>query len=215
MISIGAQRGRPGVGLTFVGLDGVERMLGVVAQAFDDAAVKLALQGVIRETPCPGLNVPVVDKKYTLEQHARDLFANEGTSEYSNRKWTRYGNEPRYEAYKTGRRAGSKVGTWEGSRNPLERTLTDRNDPEHIESVYAGAGGFRMEWGSARHYARTFDEGGPVQRWDNVPQPARALRPVDSAELAFRAAKGMQRVLVGRLNLSGGEAGRRLPRVTL
>ena len=216
----------PMVGLEFQGMDGVQRMLGIVATAFDDAAVTLAMQGVIRPTPCPGLSVPCVDAEYTLEEHAKQMFATEGTSQYNNRRWTRYGNEPRYEAYKTGRRAGGKVGTWEGSRNPLSRTLTDKNDPDHIERVGRGvvgmgsAGGIGLEWGSTRWYAKAFDEGGPIQRWDNVEQPARPMRPVDSAELAFRAAKSMQRVLVGRINLARTDsldspAGQLIPRVTL
>ena len=204
------------MGLVFEGLDGVERMIGIVASVFDEDAHRLVMNGMIRETDCPGLNVPVVDKPQTMEQHWIDQFETEGKSAYNAEPWTRYGNEPKYERYKLALDAGNKVGTWDGSAFPLEETLTWRESADHIERIEVTSTGARFEVGSARHYARDFSDGGRMQRWDGVLTPARTLRPVNTDKGNLAMAKGYQRVLVGRLYLDGAKnPGKSIPRITL
>jgi len=205
-----------GAGLQFEGMDGLMRMVGIMEGAFDADAHRLVMEGMIRETDCPGLSVPVVDKELTMEQHWVSQFETEGTSAYNPTAWTRYGREPRYASYKQAQGGGGKVGTWDGSAFPLSETLIDKQSPEHVEQIVVTATGAYFEVGSSRHYARDYSEGGRIQRWDGVDAPARTLRPVNTDKAAMACAKGYQRVLVGRLYLDGAKnPGASIPRVTL
>lgn len=179
-----------------LGLDGVQRALGIMADAIGDAEMRRFQEGVIRPIPLTGTSEPIVRKGFTLEEQAVDAFANEGRTKLLG-GWEAYGSEPRYEEYKAERDAGGKVGTWAGSSNPLSSTFL-RGSADHIEDVTSD--GFR--WGSARYYAGHFHDG-QYQPWDDVQAPARPIVVIDE-RFAREVARGLQRLVVYEVRAKGG-----------
>ena len=192
------------------GFDGLDRALGVLADSLSPRETAEAMEAFIRETRSAGLTVPLVEREFTLEGHAEDLFDSEGKSAYNRKPWVGYENEPKYAAYKEARGAGSKIGTWLGSQSPLSRTLTDRRDPDHVEAINIIAGVVEMLWGSVRTYIRAFSEGGRHQRWDNIDNPGRKVDLDNTRAAAFRLGKGLHRRLVAKLQAEGRKAGEAL-----
>jgi len=192
------------------GFDGLERVLGVMVDSLSPQETAEGMRAFVRETRTPGLSVPLVDRDFTLEGHAEDLFANEGKSAYNRRSWVGYAREPKYAAYKIAQGAGEKIGTWLGSESPLSRTLTDKRDPDHIEAVNIVGRVVELIWGTARDYARAFSEGGRHQPWDDMENPARQIDPHDTRAAAFRLGKGLHRRLVAKIQAEGRKAGEAL-----
>jgi len=180
------------------GLDGVQRAIGIMADAIDADDMRRFHEGVIRATPLPGSSSETIMRKgFSLEEQAVDAFDREGRTKLLG-GWEGYGNEPRYAEYKDQRGGGSKIGTWEGSANPLSSTFL-RGSADHIEDI--GGDGFR--WGSARYYAGSF-HGGQFQTWDEVDAPAREIVVVNE-QFAREVCRGMQRYVVYKVRQQGGD----------
>jgi hypothetical protein len=179
-----------------LGLDGVDRALGIMADAVGPAEMRRFQEGVIRPMPLTGSSEPIVRKGFTLEEQAVTAFANEGKTKLLG-GWEAYASEPRYAEYKAERDAGGKVGTWQGSSNPLSSTFL-RGSADHIEDITAD--GFR--WGSARYYAGLFHDG-QYQPWDDVQAPAREIVVVNE-QFAREVARGLQRLVVYEVRAKGG-----------
>ncbi len=169
---------------------------------------KLVWAGFIRPTPVPGLSVVVVDRQFTLEGSTEDAFENSGANAYAG-TWTAYGSEPRYAKMKERRGGGSKVLVWQGSKNPL-RSAFRAKDADHTEVVRVKS----MLWGAKGRkgaIAARLAEGGFWQPWDKTSAtPARPIIRL-TEQTAFEVARGMQRILRGRLGREGFRKARREP----
>jgi hypothetical protein len=179
-----------------LGLDGIDRMLGLMQEAFDDQAVVTITTGIIRPTPLPGGggNVMAHDS-FTLERQVGEAFQNSGRTPLR-APWDAYSREPRYKRFKERRQGGDRVGIWEGSKTPLAETFL-QGHPEHIEEVTSR--GWR--WGSSRRYAGTFHAGQPRQ-FLGEPQPPREVVVLDK-RVAREAARAHLRFLASWLRLRG------------
>jgi phage gpG-like protein len=168
----------------------------------------LLWNGFIRPTPVPGLSTVVVDRRFTLEGSTEDAFENSGVNAYAG-AWTAYGSEPRYAKMKEKRGGGSKVLVWTGSKNPL-RSAFRAGDSDHTEVVR----GKSMLWGAKGRkggIAARLAEGGFYQAWDKTSAtPARPIIRI-TEQTAFEVARGMQRILRGRLGREGFRRARREP----
>jgi hypothetical protein len=182
--------------MTPVGLDGVDRALGLMERAFDGAARRMIATGIIRPTRLPGSggNVMLRDG-FTLERQAQDAFANGGTTALRG-PWTGYSGEPKYAAHKARRGGGEQVGLWLGSQAPLYRTFM-LGDGDHIEVVEDD----QWSWGSARWYAGTFHAGQPVTPWGET-QPARHVVTLNR-DMGREGARAHLRYLAGWLRQNG------------
>lgn len=181
-----------------LGLDGVRRAVGILADAFSADDMRRVHAGIVRPEPLPGSSQPIVRRGFTLQEQAEDAFKNEGKTKLLG-GWQAYGAEPNYKDHKDRRGGGSQVGIWQGSERPLFETFTDKNNPDHIEDV--GAGGFK--WGSSRYYAGSFHFG-QWQPWDQVDAPARYVVVVNEV-FAREVARGFQRYIVFKLRDEGKE----------
>jgi hypothetical protein len=169
---------------------------------------QLLWTGFIRPTPTPGLSTTVVDRRYTLEVSTEQAFDNSGSNVYAG-PWEGYGSEPRYAAVKAKAGGGTSVLVWQGSKNPLRRAFLPGH-PDHVEEV----AGKRMVWGARGDkgaIAARLAVGGFYQPWDKTTStPARpVIRLTEQA--ATEVARGMQRILRGRLGRDGFRAARRSP----
>lgn len=168
----------------------------------------LLWKGFIRQTPVPGLSVNVVDKRFTIEGSTEDAFDNSGANAYAG-TWSAYGSEPRYAKMKERQGGGTSVLVWKGSKNPL-RGAFRLGHPDHVEAV-RGRG---MIWGAKGEkgaIAARLAEGGFYQPWDKTTAtPARPIIRV-TEQMGLEVARGMQRILRGRLGREGFRAARREP----
>jgi hypothetical protein len=153
--------------VSVLGIDGIRRAVGIMADAFDAASMTTINESIMRPVPSPGTSEPIMRAAFTLEQQAEDAFANEGNTALLG-GWEGYSREPKYLARKTAQGGGRKIGIWEGSRRPLFATLRKGN-PENI--ARADASGF--VWGSRRSYAGRFHEGGSSPSTTSRTLPAR------------------------------------------
>lgn len=181
--------------LDIMGLDGVRRAVGIMADAFDAQAMTQINTSILRPTPGPGTSQPIMRAKFTLEQQAEDAFANEGQTALLG-GWQGYSREPKYLERKEAKGGGSKIGIWTGSRRPLFATLK-KGHPQHVEQV--DANGF--VWGTRRSYAGRFHEGG-YQKWDDVVHPGRPIVVVDR-QFGREVARAYQRWLRFKLKAEG------------
>ena len=169
---------------------------------------ELLWRGFIRPTPVPGMSTVVLERRFTLEGSTEDAFENSGANAYSG-TWTAYGSEPRYARVKEKVGGGTKVLVWQGSKNPLRSAFKER-DPDHFEVVR----GKSMLWGAKGRkgaIAARLAEGGFYQPWDKTTAtPARPIIRV-TEQTAFEIARGMQRILRGRLGREGFRKARREP----
>jgi len=147
------------------------QLLGIIRSAFDAASLTNIHEAIQRPTPGP-MGRPVMRQGHDLETAIATRFAQEGQDPYGDGRWQGYQTEPKYEEYKRNRDGGGKVGTWEGSRNPLSQTFK-KGHPEH--ETTANPAGFTFA--SRRAYAGRFHAGAPVQPFDGGPQPARKIFP--------------------------------------
>ena len=164
--------------------------------------------GFIRPTTVPGLSVTVMEQRFTLEGSTEDAFNNSGANAYAD-TWSAYGSEPKYAAHKQKRGGGSQVLVWSGSKNPL-RSAFRAGDSDHTEEVR----GKTMRWGARGKKGKIavkLAEGGFWQPWDKTSStPARPIiRLTDKT--AFEVARGMQRILRGRLGREGFRSARSEP----
>ena len=183
--------------LKVVGFNGLDRALGILADAFSPADMRAIHEGIIRPMPLPGTSQPIMRKGFTLEEQAVDAFASEGKTRLLG-GWEAYTSEPRYAVYKDERGGGNKVGTWDGSATPLSATFL-RGNFDHIEDI--GAEGFK--WGSARYYAGSFHNG-QFQPWDEVQAPARNIVVINDT-FAQEVARAHQRYIVYKLRAEGSD----------
>jgi len=181
--------------VSVLGIDGIRRAVGIMADAFDAASMTTINESIMRPVPGPGTSEPIMRAAFTLERQAEDAFANEGNTALLG-GWEGYSREPKYLARKTAQGGGRKIGIWEGSRRPLFATLR-KGHPENI--ARADASGF--VWGSRRSYAGRFHEGG-YQRFDDVVHPARPIVVVDR-QFGREVARAYQRWLVFKLRSEG------------
>lgn len=184
--------------LQVVGFEGLQRAIGIMADAFSPADMRAIHEGIIRTMPAPGTSEPIMRTGYTLTEQARDAFANEGRTKLLG-GWEGYAGEPRYAEYKDERGGGNQVGIWSGSARPLWETFTDPQNPDHVEDI--GAEGFR--WGSARYYAGSFHDG-QFQTWDEVDAPARNVFVINEV-FAREVARAHQRYIVAKLRAEGSD----------
>lgn len=162
-------------------------------------------RGSVTPTPCPGLAAKVVDDPKTLAVATQEAFDRGGPSALSpGRVWTGYGREPKYAAHKLRRGGGSDVLVWAGSKRPLRDTFKLGN-PGNIFDL----SGMRMRYGTTRYYAARLQAGGFFQPWDHIDDtPARVM--LEVTEIFGReVARGMQRVMRGRLGREGFAHARR------
>lgn len=194
------------------GLTQYRGLLGLAAEAFSPADLELAIEGMFRETRLPSGDGVVMEERLTLAGAIGDQFETGGRNAYHPRQWRGYDREPVYAYLKRKQGGGSKVGTWDGSKRPLARSLTDKGDPDHVEFVDHLGGMF----GSHRGYAGTFSVGGPKTPFDKIPQPARIIQPITDPgdRFALEVARALQRILSDRLAQAPGEPGVPLPRVS-
>jgi hypothetical protein len=185
-----------------IGADGLQRALGIMAEALTADEREQVLRGAIRPTPGPGGLQSIVRPAFTLDVQSQDAFGNEGRTALQS-GWTGYSNEPRYAAFKGDKGGGGKVGIWRGANRPLFLTFL-RGNPDHIERVTPNG----FEWGSRRYYAGRFHEGG-FQPWDRVRAPARRIVVVDN-RFALEVARGYQRFVSYKLRAAGGLTGVRV-----
>ncbi len=169
---------------------------------------QLLWQGFIRPTRVPGMSTNVLEKRFTLEGSTADAFENSGANAYSG-TWTAYGSEPRYARIKEKVGGGTKVLVWQGSKNPLRNAFTLK-DADHFEIVR----GKSMLWGAKGRkgdIAARLAEGGFWQPWDKT--SATPKRPIIriTDQTAFEVARGIQRILRGRLGREGFRRARREP----
>lgn len=168
----------------------------------------LVWKGFIRPTPCPGLSTAIVDPRFTLEDSTQEAFDNSGANVYAG-AWAGYGAEPRYAKMKAKRGGGTSILVWQGSQDPLRNAFI-KGQAGHVE----GVNGRTMFWGARGRkggIAARLSEGGFYQPWDKTSNtPARPVIRLTEAT-ALEVARGMQRVLRGRLGRSGFAAARRSP----
>lgn len=145
--------------------------------------------------------VPFLEPKWTLEGSTADAFDGGGLNAYRDKAWQGYQSEPRYEAYKLGADGGTDVLLWKDAGDPLIDTLLTKSHPEHLESMTTTG----MQWGTARWYAGRLHEGGFWQDWDEVRPEGRPIIPDRevAAEVGFRVAKAVQRVVVASAKAAG------------
>lgn len=156
-------------------------------------------RGSVTPTPCPGLSAQVVDSTKTLAVATQEAFDRGGPSALSpGRVWTGYSKEPRYARHKSKRGGGNRVLVWTGSKKPLRDTFRLGN-PDNIFAV----SGMSMRFGTTRYYAARLQSGGFFQPWDKTDDtPARVMLEVTDT-FAREVARGMQRVMRGRLGRAG------------
>ena len=181
--------------VSVLGIDGIRRAVGIMADAFDAASMTTINESIMRPVPGPGTSQPIMRAAFTLEQQAEDAFANEGNTALLG-GWEGYSREPKYLARKTAQGGGRKIGIWEGSRRPLFATFK-KGHPQNI--ARADAEGF--VWGSRRSYAGRFHEGG-YQRFDDIVHPGRPIVVVDR-QFGREVARAYQRWLVFKLKAEG------------
>lgn len=194
------------------GFEQYKALVGLAGQAFSNADLQLVIRGMMRPTPLPDGSGPVMEERLTMAGSIAEQFRTGGRSAYHANQWTGYGKEPVYEYIKRKRGGGSKVGTWDNSKTPLSRSLTDKRDPDHVEFVDDLGGMF----GSHRGYAGTFSVGGPITPFDKVAQPARTIQPITdpNAQFAREVARAANRTLLARLGMVHGGDDVPLPRVS-
>lgn len=178
-----------------MGLDGVQRALGIMADAFDANDRQRICEAVMSPTAGPGGLQTIVRPGFTLEEQARDAFDSQGTNALQGR-WTAYAAEPVYAAYKERKGGGGRVGIWSGSGRPLFLTFR-KGHPENINK--ASPNGF--EWGSRRTYAGRFHKGG-YQPWDKIIAAGRLVVVVNDT-FSREVARGHQRYIVAALRERG------------
>lgn len=184
-----------GTSLDVLGMDGVDRALGVLAGTFKPSDLLAINRGIIRPHGGVAGMPSIMRRRWTLEEQVMDAFKHQGRTVVQ-AGWVGYNFEPKYAQHKIDKRAGLKVGIWRGSERPLHVTFL-MHDPDHIESV--GVNGF--EWGSKRYYAWRFHVGG-WQRWDKVDAPPRPIINIDD-RMMLEVARGHQRYLVAKLRAEG------------
>ena len=189
------------------GLKNVSKML-QLADVTISKDWALVWKGFIRPTPCPGISANVVDPRFTLEDSTQEAFDNSGANVYAG-AWAGYGAEPKYSKMKSKAGGGTSILVWQGSADPL-RDAFRKGKGDHIE----GVSGLSMFWGAKGRkggIAARLSQGGFYQPWDKTSNtPARpVIRLNESA--ALEVARGMQRVLRGRLGRAGFAAARREP----
>ena len=194
------------------GLTQYKGLLGLAAEAFSPEDMELAIRGMMRETRLPSGRGVVMEERLTLAGAIEDQFETGGRNAYHPTPWRGYDREPVYAYLKRKQGGGSKVGTWDGSKRPLSRSLTEKGDPDHVEFADRLGGMF----GSHRGYAGTFSVGGPLTPFDKVPQPARMIQPITDPgdRFAMEVARALQRILSDRLSQVTPEQGAQLPRVS-
>lgn len=172
---------------------------------------ELLWKGFIRRTPVPGMSTVVVERKWTLEGSTKDAFDNSGKNAYAE-AWPGYDNEPKYAYVKQKLGGGTGILVWEKSKNPLRKAFMSGH-PDHVEEVAEK----RMIWGAKGKkgaIAARLSEGGFFQPWDKTTNiPARPIVRL-SEDAGKEVARGMQRILRGRLGREGFRAARREPRRT-
>lgn len=197
--------GAPGlVTVSVGGLPALKRTIGILDVTLS-SDWEVVWRGSVTPTPCPGLAAKVVDTPKTLAVATQEAFDRGGASALAPaRVWTGYGNEPKYAAHKRRRGGGESVLVWAGSKTPLRDTFKIGN-PDNIFE----ASGVRMRYGTRRYYAARLQAGGFFQPWDKTTDtPARVM--LEVTEIYGReVARGMQRVLRGRLGREGFTRARR------
>jgi hypothetical protein len=181
--------------VSVLGIDGIRRAVGIMADAFDAASMTTINESIMRPVPGPGTSEPIMRAEFTLQGQADAAFANEGRTALLG-GWIGYSREPRYAAYKEARGGGKRVGIWTGSKRPLFATF-NRGNSENI--ARADASGF--VWGSRRSYAGRFHEGG-YQPFDDITHPARPIVVIDR-QFGREVARAYQRWLVFKLRSEG------------
>ena len=66
--------------VSVLGIDGIRRSVGIMADAFDSASMTTINESIMRPVPGPGTSEPIMRAAFTLEQQAEDAFANEGNT---------------------------------------------------------------------------------------------------------------------------------------
>ncbi len=181
--------------LNVLGLDGVDRALGILASAFGPDDILQINRGIIRPTAGPPGMPNIMRNRWTLEEQVADAFKRQGRS-VNQAGWVGYVNEPKYEAYKKAKGGGKKIGIWKNSERPLDMTFR-LGDPDHIEEVTIDG----FEWGSKRYYAYDFHIG-QWQRWDQVDAPGRQIIDINE-RMMLEVARAHQRYVVGKLRSQG------------
>ena len=193
--------------ITIPGLKNVSNLLQMVDVTISNDWA-LVWEGFIRPTPCPGLSTAIVDPRFTLEDSTQEAFDNSGVNIYAG-AWAGYGAEPKYSKMKAKRGGGTSILVWQGSQDPLRNAFI-KGQAGHVE----GVNGRTMFWGARGRkggIAARLSEGGFYQPWDKTSNtPARPVIRLTEAT-ALEVARGMQRVLRGRLGRSGFAAARRSP----
>ena len=168
----------------------LERMLGVAASAVKET--KPMMEAIVNGEPRAGRpKKRLVDKKKSLAGATKEAFRTGGRNPYQG-AWTGYANEPAYANMKQREGGGSKVGTWDGSQNPLSETF----EAGHSENI-ASWGEGEFEYGSKRAYAKDFHEGGAhyLAHLGDGPRPPRPILP-RANKLAPEIARAFQRHLM-------------------
>lgn len=193
--------------ITIPGLKNVSNLLQIADVTISNDWA-LVWKGFIRPTPCPGIAANVVDPRFTLEDSTAEAFDNSGVNAYAG-SWAGYGAEPRYSKMKAKRGGGTSILVWQGSKDPL-RDAFRKGQGDHVE----GVNGRSMFWGARGRkggIAARLSAGGFYQPWDKTSNtPARPVIRLTEAT-ALEVARGMQRVLRGRLGRQGFAAARRQP----
>ena len=193
--------------ITIPGLKNVSNLLQIADVTISNDWA-LVWKGFIRPTPCPGIAANVVDPRFTLEDSTQEAFDNSGSNAYAG-PWAGYGAEPRYSKMKAKAGGGTSILVWQGSQDPL-RDAFKKGQRDHVE----GVSGRSMFWGAKGRkggIAARLSEGGFYQPWDKTANtPARPVIRLTEAT-ALEVARGMQRVLRGRLGREGFAAARREP----
>jgi len=193
--------------ITIPGLKNVSNLLQIADVTISNDWA-LVWKGFIRPTPCPGIGASVVDPRFTLENSTQEAFDNSGSNAYAG-AWAGYGAEPKYSKMKSKAGGGTSILVWQGSADPL-RDAFRKGQAGHVE----GVSGRSMFWGARGRkggIAARLSQGGFYQPWDKTSNtPARPVIRLTEAT-ALEVARGMQRVLRGRLGRAGFAAARREP----
>lgn len=165
-------------------------------------------RGAVTPTPCPGLSAKVVDAPKTLEVAIQESFDRGGPSALQSDVWADLSREPKYAAHKARRGGGSNMLVWAGSKRPLRDSFKVGN-PRNVFRV----SGLSMMYGTIVTYAARLQAGGFWQPWDETDNIEARVMLQATETWATEVARGMQRVLRGRLGQEAFAAARREPRL--
>ena len=113
--------------VSVLGIDGIRRAVGIMADAFDAASMTTINESIMRPVPGPGTSEPIMRAAFTLEQQADDAFNNEGNTALLG-GWEGYSREPKYLARKTAQGGGRKIDAWYSTLFIVEVAFDDQPD---------------------------------------------------------------------------------------